>query len=79
MGELIGLAKEVGLPGYMLLLACAIGYMVMQLRDIHGAVKEVKEGKRWNETCDEKHDAVDERITGVECRVGKLETKVFGI
>jgi hypothetical protein len=45
-------------------------WFAFRLTNIQNSIDDMNEEKRWTETCDEKHIAVDGRLT-------KLEGKVF--
>lgn len=49
-------------------LITAVGYVLLSRRitDLQDDVSEVKDGKRWTETCDKTHQEVDRRLDRLE-------------
>ncbi|MFC1511632.1 hypothetical protein ACFL5H_00355 [Candidatus Latescibacterota bacterium] len=52
----------------------AIGFVIvrMQIKELKADIGELKEGKRWTETCESTHKEVDRRLN-------RLETVINGI
>ena len=86
---IIKLAEGLGIP-LGVIFAGVIGFLLWRttskihtrveilgpaVEEIKADVKELKEGKMWKETCDERHGAMDKIIDNHETRIHELETK----
>jgi hypothetical protein len=51
--------------------------VLWRLRDVQKCIDNLSEGKRWSETCDERHEANDKRVDALWKKVfngGHYET-----
>lgn len=51
--------------------------VLWRLRDMQSTITSLSSGKRWTETCDEKHKAINERMKAIEEDVTTLWEKVY--